>query len=222
LRHFNSLDDKVRVSDDANQSVGFFGELKLSRRPDSASRDMVSSWGEDLFLSYERGLSELAGELPGYNAVVSLTQYVPSFFMHQGLALTVTHQSQEGLLFYSKALSLPRGYRDRDTAGDLNKRKNLLVSAEYHFPILYTDNGYGLYAYHSNLLKGSFFVDHGAGWDGGFDWDSWNGKARTSIGATLTNKCVLLAVLPIELGIQAGYQAREGGGFANFIFKLEL
>lgn len=221
-RYFNPLDDKVRLSADTDQSVGYFGEAKLSRRPDSASRDIVSSWGEDLYLSYEKGLSGMGGELPGYNTVVSATQYVPSFFKHQGLALTVTLQSQQGLLFYSKALSLPRGYGDQDTAGDLNRRNNLLLSAEYHFPILYTDNGYGLYAYHSNLLKGSFFVDYGAGWDGGFDWDSWNGKARTSIGATLTNKCVLLAVLPIELGIQAGYKAREGGGFANFLFKMNL
>ena len=49
---------------------------------------------------------------------------------------------------------------------------------------------------------------------------SWNGKARTSIGATLTNKCVLLAVLPIELGIQAGYQAREGGGLCEFHLQV--
>lgn len=222
LRHFNSLDDKVRVSDDANQSVGLFGEVKLSRRPDSPSRDMVSSWGEDVSLFYEKGLSGLGGNLPGHNWVVSATQYVPSFLNHQGLALTVTHQSQEGLLFYSKALSLPRGYGEQDTEGGLDKRNNLLLRAEYHFPILYTDNGYGLYAYHSNLLKGSLFVDYGAGWDGGFDWNSWNGKARTSIGATLTNKCVLLAVLPIEFGVQAGFKARDGGGFANFIFKMDL
>lgn len=222
VRHFNSLDDKVRVSDDADQSVGFFGEMKLSRRPDSPSRDMVSSWGEDFYLSYEKGLSGLGGNLPGHNWVVSATQYVPSTFKHQGLALTVTHQSQNGLLFYSKALSLPRGYGEQDTEGGLDKRNNLLLRAEYHFPILYTDTGYGLYAYHSNLLKGSLFADYGAGWDGGFDWNSWNGMARTSVGATLTNKCVLLAVLPIELGIQAGYKARDGGGFAHFIFKMDL
>ena len=222
LRHFNSLDDQVRISDDADQSVGLFGEVKLSRRPDSASRDMVSSWGEDFYLSYEKGLSGLGGKLPGNNWVVSATQYIPSYLKHQGLALTVTHQSQEGLLFYSKTLSLPRGYSDTDTEGDLDKRNNLLLSAEYHFPILYTDNGFGLYAYHSNLLKGSLFVDYGAGWDRGFDWDSWNGKARTSIGATLTNKFVLLAVLPIEFSLQAGYKIREGGGFVNFGFKMVL
>ncbi len=221
-RHFDSLDDKVRISDNADQSVGFFGVVHLARRPDSASRDMISSWGEDFYLSYEKGLSGMGGKLPGQNMIVSATQYVPSFIKHQGLALTVTHQSQEGLLHYRQALSLPRGYGDQDTEGGFDKRNNLLLSAEYHFPILFTDNGYGLYAYHSHLLKGSLFVDYGAGWDGGFAWEAWKERARTSIGATLTNRAVLFAVLPVEFGLQAGYKAREGGLFANFILKVDL
>jgi hypothetical protein len=222
LRYFSSLDDDVEISHDNNQSVGVFGEMKLSRMPDASPRDMVSSWGEDAFLSYEKGLSNLGGELPGYNGIASVTQYVPSYFSHQGLALTLTHQAQNGLLTYAKNLSIPRGYDDDDPQGGLDRRKNLLMSAEYHFPILYTDSGLGLYAYHSNLVKGSLFVDYGAGWDGGFDWDSWIRRAQTSIGATLTNKCILLAVLPIEFGIQAGYKTHEKEGFANFIFKVEM
>ena len=79
MRHFNSLDDKIRIRDDADQSVGFFGEATLTRRPDSASRDMVSSWGEDFYLSYEKGLSGMGGKLPGHNMVISATQYIPSF-----------------------------------------------------------------------------------------------------------------------------------------------
>lgn len=222
LRSFSSLDDDRDIADNSNRSTAFFGDLSVSRRPDAASRDMVSFWGQDLFLSYEKGLSELGGELPGYNSVVSFTQYVPSYFEHQGFALTLVHQSQNGPLTYEKDLSIPRGYNDFDDEGDLNLRKNLLMTAEYHFPILYSDNGVGMYAYHSNLLKGSLFVDYGAGWDGGFDWDSWNGKARTSVGATLTNKGVVLATLPIEYGIEVGYKTEEEDGFVNFIFKMEL
>jgi len=222
LRYFNSLDDNVHLSNDENQSVSVFGEMKLSRQPDTAARDMVSSWGQDMFLTYEKALSTLGGELPGYNGIVSLTQYMPSCFEHQGLALSVTHQAQKGLLYYNKDLSIPRGYSDDDTEGGLDQRKNLLLSAEYHFPIQYTDDGAGLYLYHSNLVKGSLFIDYGAGWDGAFHWDSWSRKARTSIGGTLTNKCVLLAILPIEFGIQAGYKTHEGEGFFNFIVKAVL
>jgi WD40 repeat protein len=222
LRYFSSLDDDVHLSGNENQSSAVFGEMKLSRQPDTAARDMVSSWGQEMFLSWEKAFSDLGGELPGYNGVISLTQYVPSCFEHQGLALTATHQAQKGLLFYDKDLSIPRGYSDDDPEGDLDRRKNLLLSAEYHFPILYMDDGLGLYLYHSNLLKGSVFVDYGAGWDGAFHWDSWNRKARTSVGGTLTNKCVLLAILPIEFGIQAGYKTHEKEGFVNFIVKAGL
>ncbi len=222
LRYFSSLDDHVDIDHDNNQSTGVFGEMKLSRSPDASPRDMLSSWGEDAFFSYEKGLSQLGGELPGYNGIASATQYVPSYFQHHGLALTFTHQAQNGLLTYSKHLSVPRGYDDDDPQGGLDRRKNLLMSAEYHFPFLYTDRGLGLYAYHSNLVKGSVFVDYGAGWDRGFNWNSWNRTAQTSIGATLTNKCFLLAVLPIEFGIQAGYKTHEKKGFANFIFKAQM
>lgn len=222
LRHFTILNENIRLRDDKNQSVGAFGELKLTRKPDSPARDMVPNWGQDLFVSYEKGLSGLGGELPGNNTIASATQYVPSFFPHHGLALTLVHQSQKGLLFYDKNLSIPRGYSDDDTEGDLNMRKNLLMRAEYHFPLLYTDGGFGLSSYHSNLVKASAFADYGAGWDDGFDWNSWNSKARTSLGATLTNKCVLFALLPIEAGVQAGYKTHEHESFMNFIFKIEL
>lgn len=222
FRHINSLDDTIYVNPELDRSVGAFGEMTISRAPDSASRDMVSSWGQNLYLSYEKGLSSLGGEFPGFNRIVSLTQYVPSFFRHQGLALTATQQSQEGRLFYDKDISIPRGYHDYDSAGGLNCRNNLLISAEYHFPILYMDDGIGLYAYHSDLLKGSVFVDYGAGWDNGFDWDSWNSRARTSVGATITNRCVLYAVLPIEFGIEAGYKVEEKDAFVGCILKLGL
>jgi hypothetical protein len=119
-------------------------------------------------------------------------------------------------------LSLPRGYKKDDSRGGLNKKNNLLFKAEYHFPIRYTDSGWGMYLYHSNLFKGSFFIDHGAGWDQGLDWDYWQKKAVTSIGLTLTNRGVLLAVLPLEIGLQVGYKAREGGGFVNLVLKLNL
>ncbi len=134
LRYFSSLDDNVRISDDYNQSVGVFSEFKLERAPDTSPRDMVSSWGEDVSLSYEKGLSTLGGELPGYNGFASITQYVPSYFTHQGLALTLTHQSQSGLLFYNKDLSIPRGYHDDDPEGGLDRQKNLLMSARVPFP----------------------------------------------------------------------------------------
>jgi hypothetical protein len=164
----------------------------------------------------------LGGDIHGYNFFISGTQYVPSIILHHGLALKAVHQLQKGMLFYNKDLSIPRGYSDDDPYGDLYRRKNLLLTAEYHFPILFTDTGIGLYSYHSDLVKGSVFVDCGAGWDDGFHWHSWRHKARTTVGATLSNRCVLLAVLPIEIGITAGYKTREDEGFSYFFLRFEM
>ncbi|MEW6187244.1 MAG: hypothetical protein AB1585_16035 [Thermodesulfobacteriota bacterium] len=222
FRRFQSLDDRIRIREDTDQSFGFFGALKVSRRPDAALRDMVPSWGQDLYLFYEKGISELGGKLPGHNGVISFSQNMPSFFKHQGLILTMAHQSQEGLLSYNKDLCLPRGYKKDDSQGGINKNKNLLFRIEYHFPIRYTDSGWGMYLYHSDLFKGSVFIDHSAGWDKDLTWDYWQKKAVTSLGLTLTNKGVLLAVLPLEIGLQTGYKLREGGGFVNLILKLNL
>ena len=147
---------------------------------------------------------------------------MPSPVEHQGLALNAAWQAQQGDLYYDKLLSIPRGYSDDDTEGDLDGRNNLLLTAEYHFPIAFTDGGPGLYLYHSDLVKGSLFVDYGAGWDGGFDWQEWNSRARTSIGGTLTNRCVLAAILPIEVGFVFGYKTHENEGFLNFLLKLQL
>lgn len=221
LRRFTSLDDRLRLAEDADQSLSFFGSFQLSRRPDAALRDLVPPWGQDMYVFYEKGLSHGWGELPGYNTVLSLTQYFPSPFKHHGLAFTSVHQVQEGRLRYTKDLSLPRGYDD-EAAGGLNRRKNLLFSLEYHFPIRYTDGGLGHYFYHSDLFKGSFFLDHGAGWDGGLDWATWKDRAVTSIGVTLSNRGVLGAVLPLEIGLRTGLKVREGGGFFQLFFALNL
>ncbi len=73
-----------------------------------------------------------------------------------------------------------------------------------------------------NLLKGSIFVDYGAGWDGDFGISSWADKALTSIGTTLTMKSTVMSWLPIEFGISTGYKMRDKKGFANLILSIGI
>jgi hypothetical protein len=221
LRRFDSLSDNSRVHSDENLSVGIFAELMFERRPDTARRDMVSRWGQRLFISHEQGLSWFGGEIAGHNTIFSASQFVPSPLKHHGFDLTATCQQQNGLLSYDKSMSIPRGYSCDDEAGDLNLRKHLLASLEYHFPILYTDRGLGLMLYHANLVKGSLFADCGAGWDGGSIVDSWTRKARTSVGASLTNHSSILG-LPLELGMTVGYKIREKERFSSLILEVLL
>jgi outer membrane protein assembly factor BamA len=135
--------------------------------------------------------------------------------------LTVGYQQQNGLLYYNKFMSIPRGYADDDEAGDLDLRKNLLMSLEYYFPILYTDRGLGLMLYHVDLVKGSLFADCGAGWNGSFDVVSWTEKTRTTVGASLTTRSSILGN-PLELGMAVGYKIRERECFSNLILEMLL
>ena len=221
IRRFDSLSDSLQIHRDENLSVGIFGELMFSRMPDTARRDMVSRWGQRLFISHEQGLSQFGDEIPGHNTIFSASQFIPSPLKHHGFDLTATCQQQSGLLYYNKSMSIPRGYSSDDEAGDLNLRKNLLMSLEYYFPILYTDRGLGLMFYHVDLVKGSLFADYGAGWNGAFDVDSWTGEARTTVGASLTTHSSILGI-PLELGMAIGYKISEKERFSSLILEVLL
>ncbi|OPX24434.1 MAG: hypothetical protein B1H02_03435, partial [Candidatus Latescibacteria bacterium 4484_107] len=155
------------------------------------------------------------------NTILSANQFVPSPLKHHGFGLTASIQQQSGLLYYNKSMSIPRGYSSDDEAGDLDLKKNLLTSLEYHFPILYTDRGLGLMLYHVDLVKGSLFADCGAGWDGSFDVDSWTEKARTTVGASLTTRSSILGI-PLEIGMAVGYKIREKQRFSSLILEVLL
>ncbi|MFC1528917.1 TolB family protein [Candidatus Latescibacterota bacterium] len=220
-RKFKRLEKEHPVITDNDQSVGVFGEVMFSRMMDSAQRDMVGGWGQAVLVSHEEGLSGSYGELPGHNTLVSVNQFVPSIIKHQGFELRAIHQNQEGSVSYNRDICIPRGYRDDETAGGLNLRKNLMFSLEYHFPLWFPDRGLGVNLCHLHLLKGSFFVDYGAGWDTDFTVNSWTEKALTTIGATLTAQTsVLVAFLPVEFGIAAGYKTHEKEGFARGILYV--
>ncbi len=221
LRRFDGLGD-FKIDRDRDQSLGIFSEIKFKHIPDSARRDMIPQWGQTFHIVHEEGLSVSFGEISGHNTFVSAKQYIPSPLKHHGLEITFTHQNQSGFLNYEKGMSIPRGYSYDDTKGDLFLRKNIMMSLEYHFPLLFTDRGLGLILYHINLFKGSFFIDYGAGWNGNFGIWSWIDKARTSVGLTLTTKSVLVSWLPVEFGISAGYKTREKDGFTNFIFSIDV
>jgi len=201
----------------SNEAHTFFGELLLEHRPDAPKRDMLPTWGQSFMLLYEKTMPDLGSELYGRNSVLSASQYLPSFIEHHGLELKAVLQRQWGDLSFNKDYSLPRGYATRDDAGDLNLDKNLLLSMEYHFPITFVDKGLGLSVLHLNLLKGTVFVDWGAGWDKQFSAREWSEKARTVVGGSMRAKTTLFSMLPLELGLEAGYKTNEHEGFTNLI-----
>jgi hypothetical protein len=200
-----------------DRSIALFGEFSVSRLPNCAVRDLVPGWGQEFGVSVEGSLDALGSELPGHVATVRATQYLPSPFSHHGFALSLTHMNQSGRLHYDTSEAIPLGYESDEPEGGFNLRNTLTASLEYHFPLWYADRGLGMTLLHLHLLRCSLFLDHGAGWDGSFRRETWTRNARTSVGATLRTEITMLAILPLDIGIAAGYNTVEGEGFVRFV-----
>ncbi len=208
----------VTVDPAHNRSVSFFGAFSISRTPAVPPRDLTPGWGQSLTVTHEEGVTALGGELPGHNTLARITQYAPSPLRHHGFALRVTHQNQSGRLRYDSSVSIPRGYSSDDPEGGFDLRNTLTASLDYHFPLWYADKGVGMTHAHLRLLHGSLFVDHGAGWDGGFRKSVWERNARTAFGAALQANSILGYVVPLDIGIAVGYKPTERDWFVRALF----
>jgi len=218
-RKFDGIKN-VELNPDKDQSFAWFTEATLTRSPDAPRRDVLPTWGQSIFASYEKSIAEAGGELISHNGVISIKQYLPGPMDHDGFEVTLTHQGQDGDISYAKDLSLPRGYDKEDSEGGMNLDNNLLAALEYHIPVTFPDWGVGLVLYHMARLKTSVFADYGAGWQDHFDAGEWTDRARLSVGTSLTAHSTLMAVVPAEIGVEIGYKTKEESAFANFIFQI--
>ncbi len=221
LRVFDGLEG-ITISPDADRSVALFGEFALARTPEAPTRDMVPGWGQSFLLEAEGSLEALGSELPGHNLATRFTQYIPSPLRHHGFALSLLHQNRSGRLRYSTAGYTPLGYDDDDPEGGFNLDNTLAVSLDYRFPLWFADRGLGMTLAHLHLLHGSLFVDHGAGWSGSFDTETWERNARTSFGFTLRAGTTLLYIAPVDFGVAVGYKPSEEEVFARALFGVPI
>jgi outer membrane protein assembly factor BamA len=181
---------------------------------------MVTPWAQELSLRADKELAVWVGEISGHRVGVTAKQFIPSPVSHHGFELTIAHQRQTGRVHFDRADFIPRGYKTTETEGGLNLGKTLMASLEYRYPIAFLDKGIGLYLLHAHLLRGSVFVDCGAGWAAAFDAAEWTRRMRTSVGSTLTVQTSILSHIPVELGISAGHKPRDHRTFAEFILRL--
>jgi len=220
-RRFKNVNDsKIIPAFDLSSSL--FGSLSIMRIPDAAPRDMVPAWGQFLLAYREEELPQLGSEFPGHNQIIVARHYLPSLFRHHGFEFSLYHQHQGGMLHHSNYGVLPRGYSDDDKEGGFNQRKTLSMSLEYRFPLIFLDSGIGINLVHFNLLRGSLFIDHGAGWKDSFDVYDWGRKARTSVGTTLSVKTHIFSFVPFEIGAAFGYKIREDERFISLIMGLPI
>lgn len=203
-------------------SSALFAEASFQRIPESPARDLVTGWGQSLYAGYEGAGTAAGSEMTGHNTVAAFVQYAPSPFRHHGFAFTVAHQNQRGPIAYDVTGTIPRGYDDDGTAGGFDRDNTLTFSLDYRFPLWYADRGLGMTMCHLHLLHGAFFADHGAGWDGGFRRDVWERNARTSLGGALRAETTILYLVPLDLGVQAGYRTVEEDWFVRALFAAPL
>jgi len=221
LRKFEGLDGCI-INRGNDLSAALFGEFTLARMPERPVRDLTPGWGQTFFIGHERSLASLGSELTGRNTVARLTQFAPSPFHHHGIAFTLAHQNQSGLLRYNAVGAIPRGYDINGAEGGFNLRNKLSLSMDYHFPLWFADRGIGMTLLHLRLLRASLFADYGAGWNGDFDADTWKRNVRTSIGGTLVASTTTLYVAPLDFGVSAGYKTVEKDWFFGLIFGLPM
>ena len=219
FRRFSDHEDR-RIDSSRMRSISIIASAFVDRIPDNALRDTVPSWGQSLYLAREEGLDALGGRMPGHIMEVVFRQYLPSPLRYHGFELTVEHQSQSGSLIYNGDPYVPRGYSSGDTDGGLNLRKKMTVSAEYRFPLAFVDRGVGVNLIHLNLVRGSLFVDHGAGWDNSFDASEWGRRAQTSLGGTLSAQTYLFSFVPLEIGVMAGYMPGSRISFTGIVLDV--
>lgn len=216
LRKFDSL-DSLRFNKNFDMSRALFAGFSVSRIPDSPARDLTPGWGQSLSAFYERGYGATGSELDTHNLFVRASQFVPSPFKHHGFEFSITHQNQSGLIHYNTTPSIPRGYDSDESPGGFNLNRTLTSTVEYYFPFGFPDRGLRMTLLHLNLVYGSLFIDHGAGWLNSFDKDVWAKNARTSLGASLRFNSYFIYSLPIDIGIQGGYKTIEGDWFVNMV-----
>ncbi len=219
FRRFDSLDTS-EIDSSRNEALSVFGETVYTHIHDKASRSMVPSWGQIVVLRGEKYITGSGGEIPGHNLQIKAKQFFPSPLKHHGFELSVAHQNQKGTVYFDKKGYIPRGFEVDDNEGGFNLRKTLNMSLEYRYPIWFPDRGIGLYLAHTHLLRGSLFVDYGAGWSGSFNADEWATTAQTSLGVTVTAQTSFFSLIGLEFGIAAGYKPHGKEGFTEFILQV--
>jgi len=201
-------------------ALSFFAGMFLEQRPDHAERDMTPGWGRWLYLAgEEEKLAAAFGEIEGHYMEAVAAQCIPSPFRHHGFEARISHRRRSGPVSIGGG-SVPRGYSTTDAEGGLNLRKTVTLSLDYRFPILFIDRGIGANVFHAHLLRGSLFTDYGAGWSGSFSAAAFGGRARTSVGATLSLQFHLFSFVPVECGVRAGYKTRDDGSFTGLILDF--
>ena len=212
--------DGFTIRPERDRTMSIFLETVISRIPDHADRDMLSGWGQSLFLYGRRAVKNGFGDFDGTSLRVSAKQFAPSPIRHHGFEFSAHHSQRSGMLDYETSLFLPRGYSVSDSDESRKSRRSLVVSTEYRFPLIYLDRGIGLNILHAHLFRGSFFADYGGLYESGSGLDAFSANALSSFGATVTAQTSLFSYLPVEIGLITAYKKNRRGWYFGLLVDI--
>jgi len=114
-----------------------------------AAQHIYPRWGQTIQLQYRNIISKYTG----YQLLAKTSFYLPGLFKTHNLVLSAAYQMRDtsGQYTFSNNFPFSRGYIA------LNYPRMTLLSANYHFPLLYPDWGFGNIVYFLRMRMNAFF-----------------------------------------------------------------
>lgn len=174
-----------------------------------AQKDVYPRWGQIVDVNYRS--SPFGTNSLGDMSSISATLFFPGLVRHHGIKFYSGIQFRnKGDFTYADLINTPRGYPA------LLSERLVNLSVNYKFPFLYPDLKIGPFAYFKRV-KANLFYDHAYYGEEGTD------HLFNSIGADLTADMHLIRfLLPLDLGIRAGYALKTQKWFVNTLFSINL
>jgi hypothetical protein len=189
---YNSLTPTGATKDslDASHTTYLHHFISWSQQLPKARQQIFPKFAYSLSGSYRHRLDE-----KGYQSLAGAQLFLPSFLPTHSIAFTGRFQQVDtNNIVFSNRFANSRGY------SDLFFSRMWKGSANYHFPLLYPDRGFGNIVYLLRL-RSNFFYDHTKV----FSRDKQAAAALRSVGTELFFDTKWWNQLPVSFGFRYSY-----------------
>ncbi|QQL50644.1 TolB family protein [Mucilaginibacter ginkgonis] len=166
--------------------------LSFSNSIQQAVQNIYPHFAQNISLSFKKGIIDATS----FQFLATGNFYFPGFWANHNLVIGAAHQlnSQNSVINYANNFPFSRGY----TVYNLHQMDK--IAANYHFPIVYPDAGFGNLIYLLRL-RGNIFYDYTRAQDYYTNGTVYNGDFR-STGAELFFDTKLFNELPFTIGLR--------------------
>ncbi|MEP7142493.1 MAG: hypothetical protein ABI707_06470 [Ferruginibacter sp.] len=134
-----------------NKSVKYINSFIIFSNTSRQARQHINPrWAQSLSFSYRNAFSLVNS----YKFVGNSAFYFPGLFTNHSLVINASYQNRDTLInLFSNSFSYSRGYEA------LSTRRMYKLGANYHFPLLYPDWGFGNMVFFQRVRANAFY-DH--------------------------------------------------------------